>query len=204
MEVNKKSHFQKRSIEKVGKDGHEESKGRLGDASENGEGRLSIDPYLKTELIKKNNEERIERENKIKELQKLLNINREEAQRVIDTSNSRNSSIKRPDLFFEAKRKDADTMIREEIVPQLMIKFNIDKNEGNLKNCRLFTAKDFSWIPKRITSNGGMLATYFNDYLRKEIGKNRKEWDIADYERAVNMLPEIQEYVENVLDGYLK
>ena len=49
-----------------------------------------------------------------------------------------------------------------------------------------------------------MLATYFNDYLRKEIGKNRKEWDIADYERAVNMLPEIQEYVENVLDGYLK
>ena len=190
--------------DEVGKDEHEESKGRLGDASENGEGRLSIDPYLQTELIKKNNEERTERENKIKDLQKLLNINREEAQRVIDTSNSRNSSIKRPDLFFEAKRKDVDTMIREEIVPQLMIKFNIDKNEGNLKNCRLFTAKDFSWIPKKITSNGGMLATYFNDYLRKEIGKNRKEWDIADYERAVNMLPEIQEYVENVIDGYLK
>lgn len=109
--------------DEVGKDEHEESKGRLGDASENGEGRLSIDPYLQTELIKKNNEERIERENKIKDLQKLLNINREEVQRVIDTSNSRNSSIKRPDLFFEAKRRDVDTMIREEIVPQLMIKF---------------------------------------------------------------------------------
>lgn len=109
--------------DEVGKDEHEESKGRLGDASENGEGRLSIDPYLQTELIKKNNEERTERENKIKDLQKLLNINREEAQRVIDTSNSRNSSIKRSDLFFEAKRKDVDTMIREEIVPQLMIKF---------------------------------------------------------------------------------
>ena len=109
--------------DEVGKDEHEESKGRLGDASENGEGRLSIDPYLQTELIKKNNEERIERENKIKDLQKLLNINREKSQRVIDTSNSRNSSIKRPDLFFEAKRRDVDTMIREEIVPQLMIKF---------------------------------------------------------------------------------
>lgn len=111
--------------DEVGKDKHEESKGRLGDASENGEGRLSIDPYLQTELIKKNNEERTERENKIKDLQKLLNINREEVQRVIDTSNSRNSSIKRPDLFFEAKRKDVDTMIREEIVPQLMIKFTL-------------------------------------------------------------------------------
>lgn len=47
--------------DEVGKDKHEESKGRLGDASENGEGRLSIDPYLQTELIKKNNEERTDR-----------------------------------------------------------------------------------------------------------------------------------------------
>lgn len=186
-----------------GEHGEHKEKENLGDASENGEGRLSIDPYLKTELIKKNNEERIELENKIKGLQELLNMSREEAKRVIDASNSNNSSIKRPDLFFEARRKDTDAMIREEIVPQLMIRFNIDKDGSNLKKCRLFTSRGSSWIPTAAKNNGGMLAIYFNDYLRKEIGKGRSDWDIEDYERAVNMLPKIQEYVENVLDTYL-
>ena len=141
------------------------------------------------------------REQKILDLQKLLQIDREEAAKILDTSSSTKSEIKRPDLYFTSKRKDIDSTIRETIVPSLLIKFNIDQKDNSLKNCGLFR-NTYNWIPSRIRDNGGMLAVYFSTYLKIEIGRARDEWSIDDYEIAYEKLPQIEEYVVKILDDY--
>lgn len=173
----------------------------IGGATEIGTGKVIGDVYLTTELIKqKKSEDRI-REQKILDLQKLLQIEREEAARILDTSSTTKSEIKRPDLYFTRKRKDIDSTIKENIVPSLLVKFCIDKKDDSLKNCGLFRGT-YRWIPSRIRDNGGMLAVYFSTYLKVEIGRVRNDWSIDDYEIAYEKLPQIEEYVVKILEDY--
>lgn len=173
-----------------------------GDAKEIGNGKLEGNPYLKTELYKKMVEEEKKRDEKIKELQEVLDINYEKAEIILKQTNSSGSNLKRPDLYFESRRQDLDEKIREEIVPELIAKFDIDKKGDNLKDCNLFIGKK-SWIPKSINNNAGMLAVYFNQELKGKIGTNRENWDLSDMQTAIEQLPYIEEYVTGVLDSYL-
>ncbi|WP_039239200.1 DEAD/DEAH box helicase [Clostridium novyi] len=175
----------------------------IGSVHEIGNGTLIGDTYLTTELIKKRKEEENQLEKKVKEIQKLLNINREKAIEIISSADGNNSSIKRPDQYFASKRKDIDTRIKESIVPELITKFKINQKDNNLKNCILFRNRRYSWIATRIKDNGGLLAVYFSQYLNNEIGLKRDDWSIDDYERADEKLPECIEYVEKVLADYL-
>lgn len=173
-----------------------------GDAKEVGNGKLEGNPYLKTELYKKMIEEEKERNKKIKQLQKVLDISHDKAEKIFKQSNSSDSQLKRPDIYFETKRQDLDEKIREEIVPELITKFDIDKEGNNLKSCKLFFGSK-SWIPKSIDNNAGMLAVYFNQELKNKIGQKRENWDLSDMQIAIEQLPYIEEYVTGVLDSYL-
>ncbi|MFB7121841.1 DEAD/DEAH box helicase [Bacillus tropicus] len=174
----------------------------LGEVIEIGSGQIIGDAYLTTQLIQKKKEEDKKREQKIIDLQKILNIQREEAERIIDQASVDEARIKRPDLYFASKKKDIDDTIKEKIVPDLLVKFSIDKKGVELKSIGLFRNK-YAWIPRRIKDNGGMLAVYFNSYLKYEIGVSKEQWTIDDYDIAYEKLPQIVEYVEKVIEDNL-
>lgn len=175
-----------------------------GNVHENGNGHINEDPYLTTLLIKENEERRKAEAKKIEELQNLLSISQDEAKKILmqhqvdDTS-----AIKRPDLFFITKNKDVDNEIRVNIVPSLITSFSINQQGYELKSCGLFNGK-YRWIAMQSYDNGGMLAIYFNSYLKNVIGKPKKEWLTEDCLRALELLPEINEYVTNVLESYFQ
>ncbi|PDY53796.1 restriction endonuclease subunit R, partial [Bacillus cereus] len=93
----------------------------IGQATEIGEGTLIGDAYLTTKLIEQKKKEDREREQKIIDIQKLLNLERKEAERILNQASVEQSVIKRPDLYFESKRKDIDITIKEKIVPDLLV-----------------------------------------------------------------------------------
>lgn len=172
----------------------------IGIAKENGEGKLISDIYLTTELIKRKNKEDKERELKILEIQNILKIDREEAERIVDQAQGSNSEIKRPDKYFSSKKKDIDNTIKEKIVPELINKFKIIQNDNDLKACGLFKSR-YAWIIN-INNNGGMLAAYFINYLNYEIGCKKEFWSIDDYDIAFEKLPVCVEYVEKILSDH--
>lgn len=174
----------------------------IGHASERGPGKLIGDIYLTTAIIKKKQEEDRIREEKIKGIQEILRINREEAVNVINLTEQKDSGIKRPDKYFSSKKKDIDATIREVIVPKLIMDYGINQHSDNLKDCPLFQSPTFAWIKNKAKDNGGLLATYFNYYLQREIGMKRSAWTIDDYDIANAKLPEIAEYVEKVLEDF--
>lgn len=172
----------------------------VGQVIELGTGKLTGDAYLDTEQIRRKKLDDEKREVKIKEIQQILKVTREAAVKIIDQSESEDTDIKRPDKYFANKRKNIDSLIREEIVPEIITKFNIDQKTDDLKHCSLFRK---SWIGKHIKENGGMLAVFFNEYLKTEIGIKRDQWTIDDYEIAFEKLPQCVEYVEKVLEDYI-
>lgn len=174
----------------------------IGDAREEGEGNVIVDPYITTELLKKRKEEITKRKRAIKNLQDMLEIQKEEAAKIYDSSQNSKSKIKRPDQYFKNRKKDIDHMIKYEIVPELINEFNLQKDGDEIIGCRLFKGK-FYWI-RKIGNNAGMLSSYFSDALRHKIGKKRKQWKLSDYDIAFEQIDAIKEYVENVLHSYLE
>lgn len=132
-----------------------------------------------------------------------MHIDYEQALSIYNQTRSQDTAaFKRPDLYFANRKKNLDDQIREILVPQLITRFHINQLAKDLENCRLFTGK-YSWIKSRISDNGGMLAAYFNAYLKNEIGKNREEWNVSDYDIAFSKLSVAEEFVEKVLAEYL-
>ncbi|MHB8131302.1 MAG: DEAD/DEAH box helicase, partial [Mobilitalea sp.] len=170
----------------------------FGSVTEIGNGYIDEDVYLNTELIRENNARKKDDALKIAELQKLLSISQEEARKILNQHQVQDSdAIKRPDLYFRTKSKDVDNEIRVNIVPTLITSFKINQKNNDLVDCGLFNGK-YQWIPGRAPDNGGMLAIYFNTYLKHALGKAKKEWLSEDCVRALELLPEINEYVTNI------
>ncbi|ADQ14049.1 DEAD/DEAH box helicase [Halanaerobium hydrogeniformans] len=174
----------------------------IGNAREEGEGKVIVDPYITTELLKKRKEEIAKRKEAIKNLQDMLEIQKEEAAKIYDSSQTSKSKIKRPDQYFKNRKKDIDHLIKYEIVPELINEFNLQKDGDEIIGCRLFKDK-FSWI-RKIGNNAGMLSAYFSDALRHKISKKRKDWNLSDYDIAFEQIDAIKEYAENVLHSYLE
>ena len=176
----------------------------FGAAAESTKGKLVGEAYLDTELIKQRNREFEIQKKKIKELQDLLNISEQEAKRIYSQTQGIDSQIKRPDQYFKKSGKNIDTRIREEIVPQLISKFSLDKSGTNLKFCRLFAPQRFRWIPEKVNNNAGMLAIYFNTALVDKIGCKKEFWKPSDFEIATQKVEEILEFVIQILQDYTK
>ncbi len=172
----------------------------VGLAFEEGTGTILGDTYLDTELIKERNKRIEEEQKKVQELQKLLKISEQEARKIINQAEGNNQSIKRPDLYFKRIGKDVDFRIKAEIVPELIEKYKIPKEDNCLQFLRIFRNKNFSWIPQRVKNNAGMLAAYFSHALNIRIGYKKEYWTPSDFEAADSKLDEIYEYVSKIMD----
>ncbi|HCQ8734831.1 TPA: hypothetical protein OMH13_002990, partial [Enterococcus faecalis] len=82
---------------------------------------------------------------------------------------------------------------------ELLLIAGVSINGTELKTLPIFNGK-YSWIPNRITDNGGMLATYFNSYLKNSIGYKRENWSNEDYERASELLEQQAKYLKEFLE----
>ncbi|NJA12919.1 DEAD/DEAH box helicase family protein, partial [Clostridioides difficile] len=173
----------------------------LGKARESESNSINIDNYLDTELIKKSQEEEIKYKEKIKSLKESLGISEDQARLLIDQVNSSSSNLGRPDLLYKRKKKGLDNTIREEIVPNIISKFDIDKDKNDLKDCRLFRG-EYWYIPNRYKTNAAMIAVYFNTTLKNKIGRSRKEWTQNDFNLAFEYLTDLVKFVEGTIKEY--
>ena len=164
-------------------------------------GRVSTDAYLETELLRKAREESEQLNEKISILSQVLNISKQAAKDIIKSQQSV-SKLKRPDKVYNRSRRTIDLRIKEDIVPDLVVKYSVPQEDKPLSGSRLFRTSTYQWITTSINDEQGMLAVYFNKYLREEIGKKREEWIISDFERANELIDRQAEYVDRVLQEY--
>lgn len=175
----------------------------IGLATEVGTGSSVADPYLKTELIRRREQEEAEDLRKIEELQKLLDVSFAEAKSIVNQSKAR-SRLLRPDLFEKTKKETVDQKIKASIVPKLLADFAISKESRSLANSRLFTPKSYAWIPKNCQGdNAAFLSIYINTRLKERMGRGRSEWQTSDWEIALQRLDEIEEYIRVVLKEFV-
>ena len=172
----------------------------LGTASESNTNYLNIDNYLDTKLIKKSQEDEKEYNKKVQLLKSQFGISEEKARLMVDQLNSSNTNLGRPDLIYKKKKKNLDDMIREEIVPGIISKFNIDKDFKDLEDCGLFYG-DY-WFIRNMKNNAAMLAVYFNSRLKDKIGRSRKDWLDSDYDLAFDYIDELTNLVEGFIKEY--
>lgn len=173
----------------------------FGKALESGEGILSHSIYMETDYIAKAQQEQDERKAKIIQLAELLSIPESQASDLINETDSDSNELKRPDVILKRRKKSTDTNIRQVIVPEILMEAKVDIKGTELVNLPIFSDRKYSWIPKRIKDNGGMLATYFNTFLKNEIGRKREEWSNDDYERAGELLEQQAEYLKGFFEG---
>lgn len=167
------------------------------------EGRISTDAYLETELLRKYREESEKINKEITALSKIFDISKNEA-KVLYKSQKSKSKLKRPDKVYNRDRRDIDLRIKENIVPELAVKYSIPVVGKPLSECHLFKSGKYSWIPTKFKNQNelGVLATYFNTYLRNKIGSTREKWLIADFQRANELLDKQTEFVDRILYEY--
>lgn len=173
----------------------------FGDVIDSGEGILKHEVYMEGRYIREAERIRKEREEKKEKLIKLLGITKENAEEILEKQESDSSQYKRPDLILKQRKKLTDKNIREVIVPELLVVAELDIKGNELKNLKIFKDARYSWIPRKFDTNGGMLAVYFNCYLKNEIGRARNEWGNDDYARAAKLLDQQAKYLQNFLKG---
>lgn len=168
----------------------------VGKASHYGAEHLQVEDYMNTRLIELSKEKDEETKEKIENLKKIFNLNDDQAKLMIEQMESSDSSLKRPDIVFSNKKKNIDSRIREEIVPRLIMEYNVEEDSDDLKNLSIFEGK-YWYITNKHKQNNAMLAVYMNAYLRNEIGKGRSLWSDDDFDRAQIILDELEQYIEN-------
>jgi superfamily II DNA or RNA helicase len=174
----------------------------IGMAIENGESTLEIDTYLNTEITKKAEEEKAKDEAKIKQLQEIMEYDYNFAKEFYyaDKMKKQNIGLNRPDLIFINTKQLFDSKIKEEIIPNLLIKTKHNLHEKTLANTDFFKYNNSNkWIADRCKDNGGILARYIAQALKKKIGRKREEWEDKDFEIANVHLDKIVEYLEGSL-----
>ncbi|GKZ03066.1 hypothetical protein ANS017_17270 [Paraclostridium bifermentans] len=173
----------------------------LGKVSESTSNSLDIDNYLDTQLIQKSKEEEEIYNQKIKVLKEQLGISEDQAKVMIDQVRSSGSKLGRPDLMYKRKKTSLDDTIREEIIPNLISEFNIDKDGDDLKDCGLFKGS-YWYIPNQQKKNAAMIAVYFNIRLKNKIGRPRKDWIESDFDSAFEYIGELTKLVEGTIKQY--
>jgi len=170
----------------------------LGKVYESSTGKTRSDAYIDTELLKKAKALEAEEQSKVEKLVKLLKITEEQAKLIVKNSNP-DLNMKRPDKVYINTKKALDTKIRYEIVPELIVEFNLNKNGKNPELFPYFKDSRFSWIVPRVKDNAALLAFFFNHYLKLELGANRDEWTSNDFDIAYQKLDKVVQYTKEML-----
>ncbi|BDR86147.1 DEAD/DEAH box helicase [Clostridium tetani] len=174
----------------------------IGTALEYGEGDISIETYLNTEIIKKAKEDDKKTQEQIKQMAAMFDVTLEQAELLLQQMKSNSDIRKRPDIAYKTKKKSIDCKIREEIIPKLIVKYKIKEDGQDLKNLSLFSGK-YWYIPSRVKfKNNAMLSMYMNCYLKDKIGKPRNKWLDNDVDRAEILLNDLEDFVETTIKQF--
>lgn len=104
------------------------------------------------------------------------------------------------DKFYFQRRKDLDTLIREELIPELVADYNLDVEGDELVEGRYILPKSYGWIYGNVKTNGALLGTYFNTYLKTELRSPRGEWTLDQYEEAIELAKSLDKYIREIMD----
>lgn len=169
---------------------------------------VSTDVFLETELLQLREEKLKESEARTKMFMEQFNVTRELAEvlsKEIELSQNKESKkLLRPDLYEKDLRKQLDSMIVEELVPNILEEYDLDAKGMELKEIKSkFIAKVNLKPYDDEDNNGATLAKYFNVTLMMHIGKRRASWSTDDYDRAIFHLKYLEDYVRSSLDSHL-
>ncbi|WP_231887945.1 DEAD/DEAH box helicase [Paenibacillus glucanolyticus] len=180
---------------------------QTGDVIEDGIGITEKDIFIGTELLEERERRINEEHQKLNQLKELLpNLPDETLRQMIrrEEEGEPSAKILRPDKFLYRKKRDLDDRIKKEMVPEIILQYNIS-NEGNeLSNSKLFTGK-YSWLLKRVQSNTGLIAAYIEKRVNDLVGNHdRNTWKPEEYDAAKQHAEDVFILIQKILDSELK
>lgn len=160
--------------------------------------------FIDSELLKRREIAVAQEKMKIEELQQLLEISEEKAKVLYQQSLKSQDKERylRPDLYLKRKKSEIDQLIREDIIPQLLVDFNLELSSNELTTNRFILPRKYQYIYKTAKNNGALLGIYFNHSLKNFIGDGREDWKLDDYDRAINNVYEIDSHLRAVMRKY--
>ena len=167
------------------------------------------DVFLDTEFLRAREARAKAEEERIQQLMKDYGLPYDSAKdlsRQIEVSvNPENKRLLRPDLYEKDLRKQLNNKIVEEIIPSILVDFNLSVKGKELSNVKQRFIDRSNFPPYHANDdNGATLGKYFNASLKKYMDKPRGEWDISEYERAIKRTGFIEEYLRSSLSDLLK
>ncbi|AFH60596.1 DEAD/DEAH box helicase [Paenibacillus caseinilyticus] len=176
-----------------------------GEVFEDAGGKLERDSFINTELLLER-ERRLKEENeKINRLREILPTVPEEALRQMvrrEEEGTAAAKILRPDKFITRKKRNLDDIIKKEMVPEVILDYNVSKEGTELGDSKLFSGRSYKWIPQRIRNNAGMIAAYLEFRVNELVGNsNRNTWGPEEYEAALGHVDDLYEHLRRVLDS---
>ncbi|MCR6850323.1 DEAD/DEAH box helicase [Bacillus sp. IBL03825] len=175
----------------------------FGSVSESEDYTTVKDAFIESELLKVRKQKIEEEQEKIKNLQALLEVTEEKARILYQQSLKSQDKERylRPDLYLKKKKAEIDQLVREDVIPQLLVDFNLELQGNELPAGRYILPKKYQFIYGRAKDNGSLLGQYFNLSLKHHIGEGRDGWKIDDYDRAIAHVQELEAHLRNVLEN---
>lgn len=164
------------------------------------------DSFIDSELLKKRQQKMEDEKAKIEELQKLLNISEEKASILFQQSQKSQDKERflRPDLYLKKKKSEIDSLVREDIIPQLLVDYDLTLEGNELISTRVLLPFQYKFLYSRAKTNGSLLGQYFNLSLKNLIGEARDGWKFDDYDRAVSHVYQMDQHARQIMDKYFK
>ncbi|WP_339202491.1 DEAD/DEAH box helicase family protein [Bacillus sp. FSL K6-1366] len=164
------------------------------------------DSFIESELLKIRKEKQDEEKKKIEELKKLLNVSEEKARSFYQQSliSQDKERYLRPDLYLKNKKQEIDQLVREEVIPQLLVDFNLDLQGDELIRNRFLVPRKYSFLYRQANENGALLGLYFNISLKDHIGAARSEWELDDYDRGIDFVKKLDSHLRSIITKNLK
>ncbi|WP_405131171.1 DEAD/DEAH box helicase family protein [Paenibacillus sp. FSL H8-0317] len=179
-----------------------------GNAYEEGNGLLEKDHFIDTELIKERERRQAEEAEKVRQLKGLLPDIPDDALLQIvrrQEEGSPSARILRPDKFLYRQKRSLDDRIKKEMVPELILNYNIPMDGLDLRGSSLFKNRKYQWMPVRIPNNAGMIAAYLEHRVNELVGNSdRNSWSPPEYESALVHVEELFDLVKSILDSEFK
>lgn len=175
-----------------------------GIVTEIGKGYIKESTYISTEILKDAEEKNNKDRENIEQLMKLFNLNEETARDMWEAKKRKEDfekyNLNRPDLIILNEKQMFDQKIKQEIIPDLLMKTNHNIEEKTIANSNIFKYNNkHKWIIEKYDNNGAILALYINCELIEKIGKRREEWDNKDFENATKYLEQLAIYLSKSL-----
>ena len=173
----------------------------IGSVSESENYTTVKDPFIESELLKIRKQRIEEEQEKIRNLQELLDVTEEKARILYQQSLKSQDKERylRPDLYLKRKKVEIDQLIREDVIPQLLVDFNLELQGNELPIGKYILPKKYEFIYARAKDNGSLLGQYFNLSLKHHIGEGREGWKLDDYDRAITHVQELEIHLREVL-----